>query len=110
MLSIIYSAYSECHIVIGIFGNSYSSLVHLIGSDLNLTCSTTSTPVVNSVFRWRCSTGYLAGVEMGQTISVTLQESGVIVCAYAVDGIEYASDPIEFNVTGKSSDHWYCCL
>jgi len=86
---------------------SNSSFVYLIGSDLKLTCSTTSTPAANSVFRWDSSTGFFAGEVLGQTISVTIQKSGIhmIVCTYIVDGREYNSDPIEIRVTGKSGDH-----
>ena len=86
-----------------IFGGENNSFVYFIGSQLSLTCSITSTPVANSEFRWRCSTGCLNGVEVGQTINTTVQQGGLIFCAYTVDGIEYSSDPIEIRVpvTGK---------
>ena len=86
-----------------IFGGENNSFGYFIGSQLSLTCSITSTPVANSEFRWRCSTGCLNGVEVGQTINPTVQQGGVIFCAYTVDGIEYSSDPIEIRVpiTGK---------
>ena len=88
----------------GIFGGgNNNSFVYFIGSQLSLTCLITSTPVTNSEFRWRCSTGCLNGVEIGQTINVTVEQGGMITCAYIVDGIEYSSDPIEIRVpvTGK---------
>ena len=88
----------------GIFGGgSNNSSVYFIGSQLSLTCLITSTPVTNSEFRWRCSTGCLNGVEIGQTINVTVEQGGMITCAYTVDSIEYSSDPIEIRVpvTGK---------
>lgn len=89
----------------GIFigGINNNSFVHVVGSNLTLTCLIGSTPVANSVYKWRCSTGCLVGTKMEQTVTVTIQKSGMIFCASAVDGIEYNSDPIEINVTGKLS-------
>ena len=84
----------------GMVVDGSNSSFHLVGSNLNMSCSITSTPVANSEFRWKCSTGCLDGVETGQTIIVTAQQSGVIVCAYTVDGVEYNSDPIQIHVTG----------
>ena len=78
-------------------GNN-NSFMYFVGSVLKLTCSITSTPVANSEFRWRCSSGCLAGMDIGQTITITVQQSGMIVCSYTVDGIEYDSDPIEIHV------------
>ena len=87
----------------GIFagGSNNNSFIHLVGSNIRLTCSITSTPATNSMFKWRCSTGCLVDVKMEQTISANIQKSGEIFCAYTVDDIEYSSDPIEINVTGK---------
>ena len=83
-------------------GENNNSFVYFIGSQLSLTCLIASTPVTNSEFRWRCSTGCLNGVEIGQTINVTVEQDGMIICAYTVDGVEYSSDPIEIRVlTGK---------
>lgn len=89
-------------------GISNNSFTHTLGSSIMLTCSISSTPAANSVFKWSYSTGCLADVEMQQTVSVTLQKSGEIFCAYTVDGIEYYSDPIEIIVTGKLCK--YFCL
>ena len=91
----------------GIFGGENNSFQYFIGTQLSLTCLITSTPVANSEFRWRCSTGCLNGVELGQTINLTVQQGGVIFCAYTVDDIEYSSDPIEIRepVTGKLIMH-----
>ena len=87
----------------GIFagGSNNNSFTHLVGSIISLTCSIISTPVTNSVFKWRCSTGCLVDVKMEQTISVNIQKSGEIFCAYTVDDIEYSSDPIEIIATRK---------
>ena len=87
--------------------SSNNSFTHVLGSSIMLTCSISSTPAANSVFKWSCSTGCLADVEMEQTISVTLHKSGEIFCAYTstVDGVEYYSDPIEIIVTGKLCKH-----
>ena len=87
----------------GIFGRENNSFAYFIGSQLSLTCLITSTPVANSEFKWRCSTGCLNGVKVGQTINLTVQQGGAIFCAYTVDGIEYSSDPIEISIpiTGK---------
>ena len=84
-------------------GNSNNSFTHVLGSSIMLTCSISSAPAAKSVFKWSCSTGCLVDVEMEQTISVTLQMSGEIVCAYAVDGSEVYSDPIGIIITGKLS-------
>ena len=89
-------------------GINNNSFVHVVGSNLTLTCLISSTPVDNSVFKWRCSTGCLASVEMGQKISVMMQKSGMIFCAYTVNGVEYNSDPIEINVTGKFTGTYVC--
>ena len=75
-----------------------NSFISFVGSVLNLTCSIASTPVANSEFRWKCSSGCLAGMESGQTISITVQQSEMIVCSYAVDSIEYDSDPVQIHV------------
>ena len=83
------------------FVDGSNSSFHLVGSNITMSCSITSTPVANSEFRWKCSTGCLGGVETGQTITVTAQQSGVIVCAYTVDGIEYNSDPTQIHISGK---------
>ena len=77
-----------------------NSFIHGLGSSIMLTCSISSIPGAKSVFKWSCSTRCLVGVEMEQTISVTLQMSGEISCAYTVDGAEYYSDPLEIIVTG----------
>ena len=84
-------------------GGSNNSFVYFVGTQLRLTCLITSTPVTNSEFRWRCSTDCLNGVEVGQTINVTVEQGGMITCAYTVDSVEYSSDPIEIRVpvTGK---------
>ena len=92
----------------GIFGGGINnSFVYFIGSQLSLTCLLTSTPVTDSEFRWRCSTGCLNGVETGQTINVTVQQGGLVFCAYTVDGIEYSSDPIEIRVPVTGKLHTY---
>ena len=84
--------------------NSNNSFTHVLGSSIMFTCSISSAPAANSVFKWSCSTGCLVGVKMEQTVSVTLQMSGEIVCAYAVDGAEVYSDPIGIIIiTGKLS-------
>ena len=80
------------------FAAENNSFTYFVGSVLDLTCSIISTPVANSEFRWKCSSGCLAGTESGQTISITVQQSEMIVCSYTVDGIEYDSDPIEIHV------------
>ena len=83
-------------------GNSNNdSFIYLEGSNVELTCSINSVPVNNSLFKWSCSTGCLAGVKMEQIINVNIQKSGEILCAYVVDGIEYSSNPIEIIATGK---------
>ena len=81
-------------------GSINNSFIHALGSSIMLTCSISSIPAANSVFKWSCSTECLVGVEMEQTISVTLQISGEISCAYTIDGAEYYSDPLEIIVTG----------
>ena len=87
----------------GVFdsGRNKNSFEHLVGSNIKLTCSISTTPAANSMFKWRCSTGCLEGVKMEQTINVTMQKSGEIFCAYTIDGVGYNSNSIGIYVAGK---------
>ena len=82
------------------FVDGSNSSFHLVGSNITMLWLIKSTPFANSEFRWKRSTGCLGGVETGQKITVTAQQSGVIVCTYTADGIEYNSDPIQIHITG----------
>ena len=83
-------------------GNN-NAIEYLLGSDLNLTCLVTPTPLAGSVFSWNCSTGCFADMRMEQTINVTnltAMDSGSITCSLTVGDLDYHSEPLDLLVTG----------
>ena len=71
------------------------------GTDLNLICSVTPTPVSDSEFSWSCSTGCFADMEIEQIVNVTdvdETDSGVLNCSVVINGVEYSSESFDLQV------------
>ena len=86
------------------FDENYNAIEYLIGSDLNLTCSVTPAPPVNSEFTWQCSNGCFADMTMEQTINIkdlNTTDSGTLTCSFTSDSLVYHSEPLDLLVSGK---------
>jgi len=86
----------------GYGGNSI--LEYPVGSDLTLTCMVTPTPPSDSEFSWSCSTGCFVDMEIEQSVNITeleIANGGELNCSVIIDGVEYVSETIELQVTGK---------
>ena len=77
----------------------------------------TPTPPSDSEFSWSCSTGCFVDMEIEQSVNITeleVTDSGELNCSVKIDGVEYVSETIELQVTGKiecihAEYHKYTC-
>ena len=89
---------------------SNNTLAYFTDTNLTLICLVTPTPPVDSQFNWNCSTGCFADMEMERTIQVDdLEEmdSGILSCSVFINGMEYASEPVELVIIECKN---VCCV
>ena len=83
-------------------------LEYPVGSNITLTCVVIPTPPSDSEFSWSCSTGCFVDMEIEQSVNITELEatdSGELNCSVIVNGVEYTSETIGFQVESK-----YVCI
>ena len=87
-----------------VIGNN-NTYEYFYGTDVTLTCSVSPTPPLNRLLSWGCSTGCFADGRTVSTVSVSgldEDDSGVLNCSIAINGIQYYSEPFGLQViTGQ---------
>ena len=91
--------------------NNSDVIEYMLGSDLTVRCLVTPTPPPQSGFSWNCSAGCFDNVTTQQSISISelgLLDNVMITCSVFINDIQYSSETVELNITGKctvQSDH-----
>ena len=82
-----------------------NTITYVLGSVLTVSCVVTPAPPPNSEFSWNCSTECLnSNVTIQQTINISelrILKSTVLNCSVVINDIQYYSELVELNVTGK---------
>lgn len=84
--------------------NSNNVIDYVLGSDLTVRCLVTPAPPPETEFNWNCSTGCLDNVTTQQSINISelgLLENVMISCSVFINDIQYSSETVELNTTGK---------
>lgn len=92
-----------------------NALQYSLGSNFIVKCLVAPVPPPGSEFSWNCSTGCLDNATMQQSINITelgLLENVMINCSVFINDVQYSSETVEINITGKhiSQKYVYCAV